>query len=126
MTKKLGQSSASTSQVLPVQPLPPPEPAADLLQGDSGGVHNTREDKGKGKNNKESQSTRQTSHRRINKLKPARPFPTVPASVSDTGPRSAHREGKNMICITRKTSLGAYMRRCKNVIIVDGYAAHSL
>ncbi|RDB24021.1 Ribonuclease P protein subunit p20 [Hypsizygus marmoreus] len=59
--------------------------------------------------------------RRINKLVPPRPFPTVPTSVSATGPRSAHNEGKNLICITRKTSLGAYMRRCKDVIIKDGY-----
>ncbi|KAF9540656.1 hypothetical protein CPC08DRAFT_615339, partial [Agrocybe pediades] len=58
---------------------------------------------------------------RINKLVPPRPFPTVPTSVSATGPRSAHREGKNMICLTRKTSLSTYMRRCKNVILEDGY-----
>ncbi|KAF7353735.1 Ribonuclease P protein subunit p20 [Mycena venus] len=58
---------------------------------------------------------------RINKLAPARPFPTVPASVSATGPRSAHKEGKNLICITRKTPLATYLRRCKNVIINDGY-----
>ncbi|KAK7035825.1 ribonuclease P protein subunit p20 [Favolaschia claudopus] len=58
---------------------------------------------------------------RINKLTPARPFPTVPTSVSATGPRSAHKEGKNLICITRKTPLGTYLRRCKNVIINDGY-----
>ncbi|KAJ6546911.1 hypothetical protein B0H19DRAFT_1265889 [Mycena capillaripes] len=58
---------------------------------------------------------------RINKLAPARPFPTVPTSVSATGPRSAHKEGKNLICITRKTPLTAYLRRCKNVIIKDGY-----
>ncbi|KAJ7494514.1 hypothetical protein B0H11DRAFT_940041 [Mycena galericulata] len=58
---------------------------------------------------------------RINKLTPARPFPTVPLSVSATGPRSAHKEGKNLICITRKTPLSVYLRRCKNVIINDGY-----
>jgi ribonuclease P/MRP protein subunit RPP20 len=58
--------------------------------------------------------------RRINKLVPPRPFPTVPASVSATGPRSAHTEGKNYICLTRKTSLGAYMRRCKDVVLKDG------
>ncbi|KAF8061637.1 hypothetical protein FPV67DRAFT_1422889, partial [Lyophyllum atratum] len=59
--------------------------------------------------------------RRINKLAPPRPFPTVPTSVSATGPRSAHKEGKNIICLTRKTALGAYMRRCKDVILKDGY-----
>ncbi|KAJ7677267.1 hypothetical protein B0H17DRAFT_945183 [Mycena rosella] len=58
---------------------------------------------------------------RINKLAPTRPFPTVPTSVSATGPRSAHREGKNLICITRKTPLNTYIRRCKNAIIDDGY-----
>ncbi|TFY55334.1 hypothetical protein EVJ58_g8310 [Rhodofomes roseus] len=57
----------------------------------------------------------------IRKLDPPRPFPTVPASVSATGPRSAHTEGKNYICITRKTQLGAYLRRCKDVIMKDGY-----
>ncbi|KAG5649583.1 hypothetical protein H0H81_002997 [Sphagnurus paluster] len=59
--------------------------------------------------------------RRINKLAPPRPFPTVPTSVSATGPRSAHKEGKNFICLTRKTALGAYMRRCKDIILKDGY-----
>jgi hypothetical protein len=58
--------------------------------------------------------------RRINKLVPPRPFPTVPTSVSATGPRSNHKEGKNLICITRKTSLSCYIRRCKDVIIQDG------
>ncbi|KAF7294662.1 hypothetical protein MIND_01003000 [Mycena indigotica] len=57
----------------------------------------------------------------ITKLAPPRPFPTVPTSVSATGPRSAHKEGKNMICITRKTPLAAYLRRCKKVILEDGY-----
>src|ERR1700761_9349449 len=58
---------------------------------------------------------------RIVKLAPPRPFPTVPRSVSATGPRSAHKEGKNLICITRKTPLAAYLRRCKNLIIADGW-----
>jgi len=58
--------------------------------------------------------------RRINKLVPPRPFPTVPTSVSATGPRSNHKEGKDLICITRKTSLACYLRRCKDVIIKDG------
>ena len=59
-------------------------------------------------------------HRRINKLVPPRPFPTVPTSVSATGPCSSHKEGKNLICITRKTSLACYLRRCKDIIIKDG------
>ena len=58
--------------------------------------------------------------RRIKKLVPPRPFSTVPASASATGPRSAHSEGKNYICVTRKTPLAAYLRRCKSVILDDG------
>ncbi|EKM56025.1 uncharacterized protein PHACADRAFT_257045 [Phanerochaete carnosa HHB-10118-sp] len=54
------------------------------------------------------------------KLAPPRPFPTVPTSVSATGPRSAHVEGKNHICVTRKTPLGAYLRRCKDVVLKAG------
>ncbi|KAF8894745.1 hypothetical protein BD779DRAFT_1467302 [Infundibulicybe gibba] len=64
---------------------------------------------------------RDSQGHRIRKLAPPRPYPTVPTSVSATGPQSAHKEGKNYICITRKTSVGAYMRRCKNVILQDGY-----
>lgn len=55
------------------------------------------------------------------KLVPPRPFPTVARGDSATGPRSAHKEGKNKICITRKTPLGAYLRRCKDIILKDGY-----
>ena len=66
-------------------------------------------------------TTTQTSRKRkIKKLAPSRPFPTVPTSVSATGPRSAHKEGKNYICLTRKTPLGMYLRRCKEVILNDG------
>lgn len=77
--------------------------------------------KGKAKERPEITSEKIPRHR-INKLVPPRPFPTVPTSVSATGPRSSHREGKNMICLTRKSSLSNYMRRCKDVIINDGYA----
>lgn len=66
-------------------------------------------------------TTSDSKGRRFIRLVPPRPFPTVPTSVSATGPSSAHNEGKNFICLTRKTSLGAYMRRCKNVILKDGY-----
>ncbi|THH31885.1 hypothetical protein EUX98_g2322 [Antrodiella citrinella] len=62
-----------------------------------------------------------SSKHKIRKLAPPRPYPTVPTSVSATGPRSAHTEGKNYICITRKTPLGAYLRRCKDVMMKDGY-----
>ncbi|KAI0312963.1 hypothetical protein OF83DRAFT_1143535 [Amylostereum chailletii] len=58
---------------------------------------------------------------RVKKLVPPRPFPTVPTSVSATGPRSAHHEGKNYIAVTRKTGLGAYLRRCKDLVLKDGY-----
>ena len=58
---------------------------------------------------------------KVRKLVPPRPFPTVPPSVSATGPRSAHVEGKNYICVTRRTELGAYLRRCKDVFLKDGY-----
>lgn len=58
---------------------------------------------------------------KINKLPAPKPFPAVAASVSATGPRSSHTEGKNYICLTRKTSLGAYMRRCKNLVVNDRY-----
>ncbi|KII89299.1 hypothetical protein PLICRDRAFT_124417 [Plicaturopsis crispa FD-325 SS-3] len=61
------------------------------------------------------------SRRKRTKLAPQRPYPTVPTSVSATGPRSAHTEGKNYICLTRKTPLGAYLRRCKDVVLKDGY-----
>lgn len=62
---------------------------------------------------------------KVRKLDPPRPFPTVPASVSATGPRSAHTEGKNYICVTRRTELAAYLRRCKDVILKDGYVVVS-
>jgi ribonuclease P/MRP protein subunit RPP20 len=61
-----------------------------------------------------------THSHRVNKLDPPRPFPTVPAGVSATGPRSAHHEGKNYITITRRTQLGAYLRRCKDLVMKDG------
>lgn len=59
----------------------------------------------------------------IRKLAPARPFPTVATSNSATGPRSAHKEGKNYICLTRKTPLAAYLRRCSDLITKDGYTS---
>lgn len=62
----------------------------------------------------------QSPRSKIRKLAPPRPFPTVPTSASATGPRSAHSEGKNRICVTRKTELGMYLRRCKEVVLNDG------
>ncbi|KAH9915767.1 uncharacterized protein BXZ73DRAFT_53021 [Epithele typhae] len=87
-----------------------------------------RGDEGSSKSKKQKQkgvpsippSDKKDKHR-VRKLVPPRPFPTVPASVSATGPRSAHTEGKNYICITRRTELGAYLRRCKDVFLKDGH-----
>lgn len=62
--------------------------------------------------------------RRRNKLAPPRPWPTVARADSATGPRSAHKEGKNYICITRKTNLGAYLRRCKDLVLKDGCVSY--
>lgn len=73
--------------------------------------------KGKRKASVEKPASKPAKYR---KLAPARPFPTVPTSVSATGPRSAHVEGKNYICITRKTPLGAYLRRCKDAVLKAG------
>ncbi|KAF9009483.1 hypothetical protein BDQ17DRAFT_1235373 [Cyathus striatus] len=73
------------------------------------------------KQSKPTPATNATKRPKINKLTPSRPWPTVPTSVNATGPRSSHKEGKNFICITRKTKLAAYMRRCKDIILKDGY-----
>ncbi|TFL07821.1 hypothetical protein BDV98DRAFT_609788 [Pterulicium gracile] len=59
-------------------------------------------------------------------MPPQRPFPSVPTSTSATVPYSARTDGKNFICITRKTSLGTYMRRCKDVVLKDGYKTLTL
>jgi hypothetical protein len=55
------------------------------------------------------------------KLAPGRPWPIVPTSVTASGPRSSHTAGKNYICITRKTKIGAYLRRCKDLVLKDGF-----
>jgi hypothetical protein len=57
---------------------------------------------------------------RIRKLAPPRPFPTVAPSAPATAPRSLHTEGKNNICVTRRTKLATYLRRCKALILEDG------
>ena len=58
---------------------------------------------------------------KIVKLKPARPYPTVPTSSSATVPKSRRAEGRNKICVTRRTELGSYLRQCRNVLTKDGY-----
>ncbi|KAG1819706.1 uncharacterized protein BJ212DRAFT_1240326, partial [Suillus subaureus] len=58
---------------------------------------------------------------RIRKLAPPRPFPTVAPSAPATAPRSLHTEGKNNICVTRRTKLAAYLCRCKALILEDGF-----
>ncbi|KAF9228693.1 hypothetical protein BS17DRAFT_772367 [Gyrodon lividus] len=69
----------------------------------------------------DSQLATQPRRPRIRKLAPPRPFPTVALASSATGPRSTHHEGKNNICITRKTKLAAYLRRCKALLVDDGF-----
>lgn len=86
----------------------------------SSSIDVTHKDGGKGKEVENSDTSRARPYK-IRKLEPPRPFPTVPTSVSATGPRSAHTEGKNYITVTRKTKLGAYLRRCKDLFINDGY-----
>lgn len=102
---------------------PRPGPSRVTVEGSSNGPKGG--EKGKAKSNKPAESTTSNApaekpNRKIKRLAAPRPFPTVPTSVSATGPRSAHKEGKNYICLTRKTPLGAYLRRCKEVIMADG------
>lgn len=58
---------------------------------------------------------------KIVKLTPARPGPKVPASSNATGPYSSQVEGKNLVCVTRRVELGAYLRRCVDLVKKDGY-----
>ena len=61
---------------------------------------------------------------RIRKLAPPRPFPTVPPGRSATSPRSTSLrptpDDPTCICVTRKTNLGAYIRRCKSAFLEHG------
>ena len=119
------QKTASTDPSILTHILQASKPQANDEGGSSEPpVSEARKDLGNNKGKKKKQdatgSGDQQPRKRINKLDPPRPFPVIPTSVSDTGPRSSHREGKNVICLTRKTSLGTYMRRCKEVILKDG------
>ena len=51
------------------------------------------------------------------KLAPKRPFPSVARSVNASGPKSSHHEGANLICVSRKTPLARYLKRCKELLI---------
>jgi ribonuclease P/MRP protein subunit RPP20 len=120
--KSLGSQSTKGNGNIPSKPSP-----SLVNNGDSSNSAKGPQKKGKEKalNAKIAESTTHETpatkpKHKIKKLVPPRPFPTVPASASATGPRSAHKEGKNYICITRKTPLGAYLRRCKEVIMKDG------
>jgi ribonuclease P/MRP protein subunit RPP20 len=102
------------------------KPSLKNAEGSAGTSKRSRP-KGKGKATNATESTSdqtpiQKPKHKLRKLAAPRPFPTVPTSVSATGPRSAHKEGKNYICLTRKTPLAAYLRRCKEVFMKDGYA----
>ena len=58
---------------------------------------------------------------KVIKLTPKRPFPNVPTSATATGPYSTRVEGNNMICVTRRVPLGAYLQRCTALVTEDGY-----
>ena len=100
---------ASSSRDVIMNEASKPEPTKDSGAMEGQGA---RVSKGKAKH--------QSKDYKIRKLEPRRPFPTVPTSVSATGPRSGHVEGKNYICVTRRTKLGAYLRRCKELALKDG------
>ncbi|KAI6123246.1 hypothetical protein EDD16DRAFT_1567846 [Pisolithus croceorrhizus] len=61
---------------------------------------------------------------RIQKLAPPHPYPTVPLARSATGPRSTSTRPSPdeplCICVTRKTSLPVYIRRCTTAFLRDG------
>jgi ribonuclease P/MRP protein subunit RPP20 len=103
---------------------------ADSAQGASKGQDNTIESDDdmrlEGDDGSSLPSASSKQNHAVRKLDPPRPWPTVPTAVSATGPRSSHHEGKNYICITRKTKLGAYLRRCKDLVIKDGYVPRAL
>ncbi|KAI8999076.1 hypothetical protein BD414DRAFT_533870 [Trametes punicea] len=113
-----GQQSSDTS---PVATVGPEDLAPELAASASQGVAQPEKKKGAREDRGEEGKNTIRRERKVRKLVPPRPFPTVAPSVSTTGPRSAHGEGKNYICVTRRTELGAYLRRCKDVLLKDGY-----
>jgi hypothetical protein len=128
---QLGKSAESKSTKDPVPSSSKPGPMPMNVDASfSSSKHVQVKGKGKATNPQEAESAEDPTPKpkpkpkaKLRKLVPPRPWPTVPTSVSATGPRSAHKEGKNYICLTRKTPLGAYLRRCKEVILKDGWAA---
>ncbi|KAH8117455.1 hypothetical protein DFH11DRAFT_1575117 [Phellopilus nigrolimitatus] len=131
--EETGSRPAQTLKIPPVQKKTKEAPSnersdnAESLKTEAGpsteplrGMASSKDSSAK-KSLKRKQTDTCPSGSKIRKLAPPRPFPTVPTSVSATGPRSAHTEGKSYICVTRKTPLGAYLRRCKDIIVKDGY-----
>lgn len=59
---------------------------------------------------------------RVRKLAPPRPVNSgLPKGSAVTGP-SAQIKGRNTILVSRKSSLGSYMARCRSVIVDEGCA----
>lgn len=58
---------------------------------------------------------------KIIKLAPVAFLGNALPGSNPTGPWSQRGEGKNKIAVTRKLGLGAYLRRCVELINVDGY-----
>ncbi|KDQ13504.1 hypothetical protein BOTBODRAFT_111451 [Botryobasidium botryosum FD-172 SS1] len=86
---------------------------------------NDSKNKGKSQNvrssSKKDKPTVPRPRPKMTKLAPPRPFPTVSLSSNATGPYSARAEGKNNICVTRRSPLGMYLRRCAALVNDDGY-----
>lgn len=68
--------------------------------------------------NASSSKSRGRQNRR--KLAPARPYPAVKQTSNLAVPRSARQEGNNMITISRKTPLGAHLRRAVRCVVDFG------
>jgi hypothetical protein len=108
----------------------PPETGSDMeLEGVPDAQNNTRgatsaakkRPKTKKKNTQPTGRGPLAPKPKITKLKPARPYPTVPTSSSATVPKSRRAEGRNKVCVTRRTELGSYLRQCREVLTKDGY-----
>lgn len=116
---RVQRSKGNDGQTVEQATRPSDETGPALARVFSSDSRKAKKGKGKAKGSAPKKEVPKTKQN-IKKLVPPRPFPTVPTSESATGPRSAHKEGKNYICITRKTPLAAYLRRCKDVVLSDG------